>query len=197
MLLNFLVINDNLQLVTLWLSADETTVLDNALITMDHLYRSGTVSFFLRHLLTRQSYYEINYTIDRIQHSTKNDQNAEQIIHSTKPEKMIFTLSLPEIEDHKRQLTFCNIDAQHNLFVKQLLADGQLKLLQKVDEIFEMFNKLELAGHPDYQLHEETFDMQLTLGSYYPSYSYQGHSTTFFLSRSDWLCSVGFTRLSH
>ena len=159
-------VNDNIQLVTMWLSADETTVLDNALITMEHLYKSGKVSIFLRYLSTEPSYYEIAYSIGRIQNTIRNDEDGEQDNNPIESEKIVFTLSMPEIDDHKRQLTFCNVDVQQNLFLKKPLVNGQLKLLERVNEIFAMNHKLELAGHPDYQLKEESYEIHLQQSKY-------------------------------
>ncbi|CAF1506481.1 unnamed protein product, partial [Didymodactylos carnosus] len=61
---------------------EETTVLDNALITMEHLFKSGTVDIHLRRLTTQQSNFEIGYSIDRIQVGMKkvrdeNDQSQQ------------------------------------------------------------------------------------------------------------------------
>ncbi|CAF4639261.1 unnamed protein product [Rotaria sp. Silwood1] len=161
------IINDNMQLVTLWLSAEETTVLDNALITMEHLFKNGTVDIRLRRLTRQQSYYEIGYSIDRIQVGMKkvrdendaNQQSKENDGIETK--KIQFQLSMSDIDDHKRQLTFCNVDVQQNLIYKKALINGQLKLLKTVENIYHMFIKLELGGHPDYQLRDEHYEIHL------------------------------------
>jgi hypothetical protein len=154
-----IVVNDNVQIVNLWLSAEATTVLDNALITMEHLYKSGTVDIHLRHLMNEQSYFEIGYSIDRIQGQTLN--NTENEEHRREVEKIKFTLSMADIDDHKRQLTFCNVDVEQNSFYKKALINGQLKLLQTVENIYSILLKLELAGHPDYQLGEYHYEIHL------------------------------------
>jgi hypothetical protein len=148
-----------MQIVNMWLSAEETTVLDNALITMEHLYKSGTVDIHLRHLMNEESYFEIGYSIDRIQGQTLNNNENEEYRRET--EKIKFTLSMADIDDHKRQLTFCNVDVQQNLFYKKALIDGQLKLLQTVEKIYSIHNKLEIAGHPDFQLRDIHYDIHL------------------------------------
>ena len=140
----------------MWLSAEDTNVLDNALITMEHLYKHGKIYIYLRHLMNKSSYYEIEYSIDRIQNSARQTE-AEQ-------EKIQFILSMSETDDHKRQLTFCNVDVEQNLIYKKALIDGQLKLLQIVEGIFEILIKLEFVGHPDYQLREEKYDIDLQQG---------------------------------
>lgn len=145
----------------MWLSPEETTVLDNALITMEQLYKRGKVHIYLRHLMARASYYEIKYSIDRVQNANINEEN---LVERNILEKNIITLSMSEIDDHKRQLTFCNVDVQQNLFLKKPLIDGQLKLLEKVNEIFLINNQLELAGHPEYQLKEENYSIDLQQG---------------------------------
>ncbi|CAF4674327.1 unnamed protein product, partial [Rotaria sp. Silwood2] len=146
------VIDDHIPIVTMWLSAEETTVLDNALITMKHLYKSGTVDIYLRRLTRKPSYYEIGYSIDRIQ-SEDNDR--------IKAKKIQFLLSMSDIDDHKRQLTFCNVDVQQNLIYKKTLINEQLKLLKTIENIYHIFTKLELAGHPDYQLRDEHYEIHL------------------------------------
>jgi len=147
-----------MQIVNMWLSAEETTVLDNALITMEHLYKSGTVDIYLRHLMNEESYFEIGYSIDRIQgeilNNTENGNRRES-------EKIKFTLSIADIDDHKRQLTFCNVDVEQNLFYKKTLINGQLKLLQTIEKIYSILIKLELSGHPDYQLRQEHYEIHL------------------------------------
>jgi len=147
-----------MQIVNMWLSAEETTVLDNALITMEHLYKSGTVDIYLRHLMNEESYFEIGYSIDRIQGETLNNtENGNR----RESEKIKFTLSIADIDDHKRQLTFCNVDVEQNLFYKKALINGQLKLLQTVEKIYSILIKLELSGHPDYQLRQEHYEIHL------------------------------------
>ncbi|CAF4056542.1 unnamed protein product, partial [Rotaria sordida] len=159
--------NDNMQLVTMWLSAEETTVLDNALITMEHLYKNGTVDIHLRRLTRQQSYYDIGYSIDRIQVGTKtirneNNQNLQGGQNDgIEAKKISFQLSMSDVDDHKRQLTFCNVDVQQNLVYKKNLINGQLKLLQTIENIYHIFTKLELGGHPDYQLRDEHYEIHL------------------------------------
>jgi hypothetical protein len=145
----------------MWLSAEDTTVLDNALITMEHLYKSGTVDIRLRHLMNEQSYYEIGYSIDRIQGQT--NENIEN--NQREPERIKFLLSMSDIDDHKRQLTFCNVDIQQNIFYNKSLINGQLKLLQTIEKIYFALKKLEMAGHPDYQLREEHYEIHLQYGN--------------------------------
>ncbi|CAM4822618.1 unnamed protein product [Rotaria magnacalcarata] len=159
------VINDNIQIVTMWLSAEETTVLDNALITMEHLYKSGSFRVYLRHLTRKPSYYEVGYVIERIQGGIKkapgDDDKQEVNDEIIQAKKIQFLLSMSDIDDHKRQLTFCNVDVQQNLIYKKALINGQLKLLQTVENIYHILTKLELAGHPDYQLRDESYDIRL------------------------------------
>ena len=156
-------VNDNIQLVNMWLSADETTVLDNALIMMEHLYRTGIINIRLRRLMDEESYFEIDYSINKIQASTtSSDDQANQWaddarVQRNEREKIKFTLSRAEIDDHKRQLTFCNVDLQENMVYKKILLTEQLKLLQIVENIFSILVKLEMAGHPDYQLKDESY----------------------------------------
>jgi hypothetical protein len=165
-----------MQIVTMWLSAEETTVLDNALITMEHLYKNGTIDIYLRHLSNKSSYYEIGYSIDRSQSETKRankDENNEKEQVETK--KIQFLLSMSDIDDHKRQLTFCNVDVQQNLIYKKTLIDGQLKLLQTIENIYHIFIKLELAGHPDYQLRDEHYEIHLQQSNQmFSSFGYNG-----------------------
>ncbi|CAF2887017.1 unnamed protein product [Rotaria sp. Silwood2] len=158
------VINDNIQLVTLWLSAEETTVLDNALITMEHLYKNGTVDIHLRRLIRKQSYYEIGYSIDRIQVGMKkvtDDENTFEDNDGIEAKKIKFLLSMSDIDDHKRQLTFCYADVQENLTSKKAIINGQLKLLEIIENIYHMLTKLERGGHPDYQLLDEHYEIDL------------------------------------
>lgn len=146
----------------MWLSAGNTTVLDNALVTMEHLYKTGTVNIHLRHLMKEQSYFEIPYYIDRIHGQPLN--NAEQDEQRQEIERMKFTLSMTDVDDHKRQLTFCYADVQQNVFYSKGLIDGQLKLLQTIDKIFLALKKLEMAGHPDYQLRDYEYTVHLQHG---------------------------------
>ncbi|CAF3895235.1 unnamed protein product [Rotaria sp. Silwood1] len=152
------IINDNIPIVTMWLSTEETTVLDNALITMEHLYKNGNVNIYLQHLIKKSSYYEISYSIDRIETGIEkvNDENNQ-----IKTKKIEFLLSMSDIDDHKRQLTFCNVDVQQNLIYKKVLINGQLKLLKTIENIYHIYTKLELVGHPDYQLRDENYEIHL------------------------------------
>jgi hypothetical protein len=160
--LSLIVVNDNIQIVNMWLSAEDTTVLDNALITMEHLYKTGAVDIHLCHLMREQSYFEIGYSIDRIQgQASNNTENEEQRRES---ERMKFALSMADIDDHKRQLTFCNVDVQQNIFYSKALINGQLKLLQTIEKIFFALKKLEMTGHPDYQLRDEHYEIHLQYG---------------------------------
>jgi hypothetical protein len=134
----------------MWLSEEQTSVLDNALITMEHLYKSGTVNIHLRRLMNEQSYFEINYTIDRIQGQEIN--NRQEVKR---------TLSMADVDDHKRQLIFCKVDVEQNKRYKESVIKGQLELLQIVEKIYSNLIKLELSGHPDYQLHEEQYTIDL------------------------------------
>ncbi|CAF3699069.1 unnamed protein product [Rotaria sordida] len=159
------VVNDNIKLVKLWLSTDETTVLDNALITMEHLYKTGIVKIHLGRLMNEQSYFEIEYSIDRIQTQTKrlnNQKNGENINEDEDErelEKIKFVLSMTDVADHKRQLTFCNTDLQQNMFHTKLLLNEQLELLEIVEKIYLNFVKLEMVGHPRYQLKEQIYEI--------------------------------------
>ena len=163
----FLVVNNNIELVTMWLSADETTILDNALITMEHLYENGRVNIHLRRLVRESSYFELNYSIDRIQAGMKkvkdeNEQKQEGKKNDAIEAKRIqFQLSMLETDDHKRQLTFCNVDTQQNSDYKRALINGQLKLLQVTENIYRILTQLEESGHPDYQLRDEHYEIYL------------------------------------
>ncbi len=163
-LIYFIVVNDNIQIVNMWLSAEDTNVLDNALITMEHLYKSGAVDIHLRHLMNEQSYFEIGYSIDKmqgqIQQINENIENNKQEL-----ERIKFTLSMSEIDDHKRQLTFCKVDIQQNILYNKALIDGQLKLLETIEKIYLALKKLEMAGHPDYQLRDEHYEIHLQYGN--------------------------------
>ncbi|CAF4700920.1 unnamed protein product, partial [Didymodactylos carnosus] len=103
---------------------------------MEHLFKSGTVDIHLRRLTRQQSNFEIGYSIDRIQVGMKkvrdeNDQSQQGEENAgIEVKKIPFQLSMSDIDDHKRQLTFCNVDAQQNLVYKKVLINGQLKLLQ-------------------------------------------------------------------
>ena len=141
-----LVVNENIQIVDMWISGEELSLLDNALITMEHLFKTGRVYIYLRHLMNESSYFEVRYSVDR---------NQEKEIS--------FTLSMNEIDDHKRQLIFGSAGVEENIIYKRALINGQLKLFQTVEKIYTNLIKLELSGHPNYQSHEEQYDVHLHL----------------------------------
>lgn len=134
----------------MWLSAEETNVLDNALITMEHLYHSGLVRIQLKRLINEESKFEIEYSINKTQSSIKEQKESE---------KIKFLLARSEVDDHKRQLTFCNVDLSEAMKSKKILLNEHLKLLNLVNQMYLMMVKLEMAGHPDYQLKEETLQL--------------------------------------
>ena len=142
----------------MWLSADETNVLDNALITMEHLYRSGVVHIQLRCLINEESKFEIEYSIDK-PHTLIKDDLENPINENAEPEKIKFILTKSEVDDHKRQLTFCNADLSEAMKSKKILLNEQLKLLTAVSSIYLKMIQLEMAGHPDYQLKQETLQL--------------------------------------
>jgi ATP-dependent Lon protease len=159
----------------MWLSAEETTVLDNALITMEHLYKTGTVKIRLRRLMNEQSYFEIGYAINKIQTEAlrRTDSNEDEDEEQNRSKLLKFTLSMSDVDDHKRQLTFCNVDLQENMMYKKILLNEQLKLLKIVENIYAMLIKLEMAGHPEYQLREDVYDIHDRTGKtfdYYPCF---------------------------
>jgi hypothetical protein len=149
----------------MWLSTEVTNVLDNALITMEYLYKSGTVSVHLKRLMNEQSYYEIEYFVDKMQKpilrmgSAEDDEENQDVVEKEQrqTEKIKFNLSMSDVDDHKRQLTFCNIDLQQNMAHTKLLLNEQLKILRLVEQIYSVLIKLERSGHPDYQLKEEKY----------------------------------------
>jgi hypothetical protein len=153
----------------MWLSAEETTVLDNALITMEHLYKTGTVKIRLRRLMNEQSYFEIGYSIKALQRTDSNEDDDEE---QNRSKLLKFTLSMSDIDDHKRQLTFCNVDLQENMMYKKILLNEQLKLLKIVENIYAMLIKLEMAGHPEYQLREDIYDIHDRTGKNFHLYSF-------------------------
>ncbi|CAF4220855.1 unnamed protein product, partial [Rotaria sp. Silwood2] len=148
-------VNDNIQIVNMWLSTEETTMLDNALITMEHLYKTGIVNIHLKHLINEESYFEIEYSIGKVstQITNKEDEKIQQ------QEKLTFTLSMTDIDDHKRQLTFCNVDLQQNMINKKILLNEQLKLLYTIEKIYLILVKLEKTGHPNFQLKEYNYEI--------------------------------------
>ncbi|CAF4246658.1 unnamed protein product, partial [Rotaria magnacalcarata] len=114
-----------------------TTVLDNALLTMEHLYKTGKVQIRLRHLMNEQSYFEIIYSIgkletEQVRRADSQDDGYEQYNdeehNQQKSETPEFTLTMSDIDDHKRQLTFCNVDLQENMIYRKILLQEQLKL---------------------------------------------------------------------
>jgi hypothetical protein len=151
----------------MWLSTEITTVLDNALITMEYLYRTGIASVHLKRLMNEQSYCEIEYSIDKMQTqivrvpSAEDDEEVEDKMEEEQreSEKIKFKLSMADIDDHKRQLTFCNIDLQQNMVHTKILLNEQLKLLKVIEKIYLILVKLETSGHPNYQLKEEKYEM--------------------------------------
>ena len=153
------VVNNNVQIVNMWLSTEGTTALDNALITMEHVYRTGAVHFRLRRLIDEASHFEIEYSIKKVQTSdtTARDPNDDNRLDSNETENIKFTLSMPDIDDHKRQLTFCNVDLADNMYFKKILLSEQLKLLSVIENIYSMLVKLEMAGHPEYQLRDDSY----------------------------------------
>ncbi|CAF1064818.1 unnamed protein product [Adineta steineri] len=158
--------NTNTQIIRMWLSAEETTVFDNALVVMTHLYKTGKVAIRLRHLLHEQSSLEINYFIDKTQSATsntemtnrekRNDESSDDEQES-RPDKIKVTLSMTDIEDHKRQLTFCNVDLPESMFHMKIVLAEQMKLLKLIGDIYSTFIKLEMSGHPNYQLRSKHF----------------------------------------
>ena len=152
------VINENIQIVTMWLSTEVLTVLDNALVTMEYLYKTGTVTVHLNRLINEQSYFDIEYFIDKIQ-TSMNQTTDELNIKHEETTKIKFNLPMADIDDHKRQLPFCNIDLQDNMAHTKVLLDEQLNLLKVIERIYSLLIKLEVSGHPNYQLKEEKFEI--------------------------------------
>ncbi|CAF4226091.1 unnamed protein product [Rotaria sp. Silwood2] len=146
----------------MWLSAEATTILDNAMIRMEHLYKTGTVQIRLRHLMNEQSYFEIIYSIGKIPihiNTSNESSNDEENKEVQQQEKLTFTLSMADIDDHKRQLTFCNVDLKQHMIDKKILLEEQLKLLDTVEKIYLILIKLEKAGHPNFQLKEYNYEI--------------------------------------
>jgi len=152
------VVNDNIQIVTMWLSAEEITRLDNALITMEHIYKTGQVHIHLQRLINEQSSIEITCSTAKTSNESIDDEEEEQ-------NKFLFTLSSSDIDDHKRQLTFCNVDLQTEMIYKKILLNEQLKLFKLIEKIFSILLKLEMAGHPNYQLRKLDYDIFDTQGN--------------------------------
>ncbi|CAF3718863.1 unnamed protein product [Rotaria socialis] len=156
------VVNENIQVVNMWLSAEATTMLDNALITMEHLYKAGTVQIRLRNLMNEQSYFEIVHSIDTLstEFNSSNESNSgEKDKHIQQKETIKFTLSMADIADHKRQLTFCNVDLKQHMIDKKILLEEQLKQLDTIEKIYLTLLKLEKAGHPNFQLKEYNYEI--------------------------------------
>lgn len=156
------VVNDNIQIINMWLSAVETTKLDNSLMLMEHLYRSGTILMRLRRLTNEESYFQMGYSIKKIQNTAATTDEAPGWGHANRvqrneAEQIKFTLSMAEIDDHKRQLTFCNVDLSDKAQYRKLLLTEQLNMLKIVEDMFLTLCKLEMAGHPKYQLKEENY----------------------------------------
>ncbi|CAF4100819.1 unnamed protein product, partial [Rotaria sordida] len=153
------VVNDNIQIIHMWLSADETTIFDNALITMEHLYKTGTVQIHLRNLINKQSYFEIVYSIAKISIQINESDSDEDNREIQQQDTMTFTLSMADIDDHKRQLTFCNVDLKQDMNEKKILLEEQLKLLNIIEKIYFILIKLEKSGHPNFQLKEYNYEI--------------------------------------
>ncbi|CAF3313159.1 unnamed protein product [Rotaria sp. Silwood2] len=85
---------------------------------------------------------------DNSDEESDNDENEAQL----DKDNLKFTLSKADIDDHKRQLTFCKVDLDEDMIDKRNLLDEQLTLLKRIDEIFSLLTKLEMDGHPAYQL---------------------------------------------
>ena len=88
-----------------------------------------------------------------------NQTTDELNIKHEETTKIKFNLPMADIDDHKRQLTFCNIDLQDNMAHTKVLLDEQLNLLKVIERIYSLLIKLEVSGHPNYQLKEEKFEI--------------------------------------
>ena len=166
------VVNDHLPTIRMWLLTDETAILDNALITMEHLYRTGMLHVRLSNLVSQQLCFEITYSIARrpikINKSNESDDGEADSRQDTSQERdteILFTLSMSDISDHKRQLTFCNIDLQQHMIDKKILLEEQLKLLDTIENIYYILIKLEKAGHPNFQLKEYGWELYDQIGN--------------------------------
>ena len=148
----------------MWLSSEDTTVLDNALVRMEYLYKTGRMKICLRRLINEQSYFEIRYTssktqaknlqrFDSCEDEDEQDENKEQ--NKSKSSKLV--LSMEGVDDHKRQLTFCNTDLQESMVFKKILLNEQLNLLKIIENIYTILIKIEMAGHPQYQLRDDFY----------------------------------------
>lgn len=171
--------NDNAQMIRMWLSAEETTVFDNALVLMEHLYKTGTIKIRLRHLLNEESSLEISYFIDKTQQrkinidndnqgktrrKQKDDTSSDDEEEESKSDKIKTTLSMADIADHRRQLTFCSVDLPENMAHRKILLNGQLNLLKLIENIYSTFIKLEMSGHPHYQLKNKHYKIHNETG---------------------------------
>lgn len=164
LLLKFLVVDQNIQLINVWLESSETNVLDNALVVMDHLYRTGTVKIWLRRLINQDSDLTLEYSIGR----TKVSDNSVQIssLDSLRNDDINrISLSKSEIDDHKSQLTFCDSDIPESMAFKKTLIKEQVDVLNLVEKIYSKRLLLELHGHPNYQLAYEEFSLFGARGS--------------------------------
>ncbi|CAF1176839.1 unnamed protein product [Adineta ricciae] len=139
---HILVVNQNIQTIELWLSNEDATMLDNALVMMEYFYKTGVVNIHLQRLINKQSHYDIEYSI--------GSDNKQQI-KSTMP--------MTDVADHRRQLTFCTSDLLVNEAYRKDLITEQLKLLEVVERVFSIQVKLENSGHPKYQCKEEHYQI--------------------------------------
>ncbi|CAF1419145.1 unnamed protein product, partial [Rotaria magnacalcarata] len=156
------VINENIQTVNMWLSTEETSTLDNALVTMEHIYKTGMITIRLGRLINKPSYFQIEYSIVKMRASIDIDNLDAEVEQEDRPQDLKrtkFVLSMADINDHKRQLTFCNVDLPSNMSHKKVLLSEQLRLLEIVEKIYSMFVKLEIAGHPDCQLRDKQYEI--------------------------------------
>ena len=158
-------------MIDMWLSTAETSILDNALVTMEHLYRTGRVHIHLQRLINEQSAYDINYFIEktscvrnRNEHADNDDCIENEDASGKSQEKLTFKLSMSDVEDHKRQLTFCNVDLLASANYKTMILEEQLKLLGIIDKIFNAYVKLEMAGHPNFQMLEKQIEIYDSFG---------------------------------
>ena len=127
---------------------------------MEHLYKTGVVNIRLRRLMNEESHYDIEYSIDKGSERNEDDEQAE-----IWQEKHRFTLPMADVHDHKRQLTFCNVDLPESMMHKTIQLKEQLKLLHVVDKIFAILIKLEMAGHPNYQFKDERYEIYDPFGT--------------------------------
>lgn len=134
---------------------------------MEYLYKTGIVHAHLQQLKDDKSYFDIEYAIDNMQplivqrlttevseEVTNNLEQRQQDIERNK-----INLSMVKIDDHKRQLTFCNTDLPENMTHTKILLNEQLKLLKVIEKIYLTLLKLERSGHPNYQLKTVTYKM--------------------------------------